>query len=594
MKTIKLRTTLNRFCTFFEKDDALIPQELFSAECSVPDLSGIRFPLPSRKKDYTCSAVSADGVLWLGSNGGVTRWDEKAEDDDDKVMHFGGDRYLHDNKVVTLLADGGNGVWVQTESGVVHIEMKPLSPREKAELLLEESLKIVDRRGMFSQKRLKQPRKLDSFVSYGHSDNDGGFTSCFSVGALFRYAVLKRELGEDAPETKAARELATKTSETCMLLMYISKRGNGFLSRSYLAPDEPVPDDGLFYRITGNKAVALDTNETRKRGIFGLEIDASAPIPERLRRRFTDYGLTEEGLVYKGDTSSDEVTFHFMQLYFSHIFLGEGDPELDELIKESAKKLMAHIIDSGYQLTECDGKPTTWAKWNLEYFSTPLGWTDACLNSAELLSYLKITMAITGEKGRWQEEYEKLIELGYSDLPLKHYDRAFQTSLLEGNDLAAELMYGDNMLAVSSFWALNNLEEDPELLAKYKKAFETWRGTVCRENMPGYEYPFALSCGCEGLDMAANAKWFERFNVSRLAAGVYLEGRNDVAQKRRWNPEYSETSFLLQPDEHFIAKYDRNPWEYKDEDSGGYTVVESCYTYTFAYWIGIYYGLIED
>ncbi len=594
MKTIKLRTTLNRFCSFYKKSDAAVPQQLFSAESKVPDLSEIRFPLPCKKSEYTCSAVSADGVLWLGSDRGVTRWDEKAEDEDDKVMYFSADRYLRDDKVASIISDGDKGVWVQTETAVTHIEMKPLSPRDKAEMLLDESLRIVSRRMMFSQKDLAVPGDVDSFVSYGHSDNDGGFTSCFSVGKLFRYAVLKRELGENDPKVIAARELATKVSETCLLIMHISKRGNGFLSRSYLAPDEPVPDDGLFYQIRGDKAYALDTNAARQRNIAGMELDASAPIPERLRKRFTDYGYTEEGLVYKGDTSSDEVTFHFMQMFYSHLILGADDPELDEIIKDSVKGLMAHIIDNGYQIMEANGKPTTWAKWNTDYFNSEMGWADACLNAAELLSYLKMTMAITGEKGRWQEEYDKLIAMGYADLTLKHIDRFYQISLAGGYDIAGELMYGDNMLAVCSFWALIKLEEDEKLKAIYKKAFETWRGTVCRENMPGYEYPFALSCGCEDLDLEANAKWFERFNVSRLASAVNAVNRNDVAQKHLWNHEQSETSFLLEADERYIAKYDRNFWEFKNEDSGGMNTVESCYPYTFAYWIGLYYGFIED
>ncbi len=593
MNTIKLRTTLNRFCSFYAKDDAAIPQQLFSAKAEVPDLSGIRYPLPSRKKDYTCSAVSADGVLWLGSEGGVTRWDAEAEDDDDKAMHFTANRYLFDNKVVSMIPDGDKGVWVQTETGVTHIEMKPLSTREKAEMLLDESLKIVNRRGMMSQKRLAVARDFSSKVPYGHSDNDGGFSSWFSVGTLFRFATLRRELGDEAPETVAAKELAIRTCETCLLHLYVSKRGNGFVARSYLAPDEPIPDDGLFYRIQGDKAVGVETTDTVKKGIFGLEIDASAPIPERLRRCFTEHGYTEDGLVYKGDTSSDEITAHFLNMLFSHMFLQDVDPDLDELIKQSAKNLMSHIVDNGYQLMECNGKPTTWAKWNLDYFNSFMGWTDACLNSAELLAYLKVTEYITGEQ-RWTDEYNKLLDMGYADLTLKHYNRAYQTSLVEGNDIAAELMYGDNMLAVSSFWMLSILEKDEKLLDIYTRAFDTWRGTVCRENNPGYEYPFALSVGCDGLDLEQNAKWFERFNVSRLAAGVSMETRFDVAKKHRWNYDYIETSFKLQPDEHFIAKYDRNPWEYKNEDSGGMYVVESCYVYTFAYWIGKYYGFIED
>ena len=147
------------------------------------------------------------------------------------------------------------------------------------------------------------------------------------------------------------------------------------------------------------------------------------------------------------------------------MFLQDVDPDLDELIKQSAKNLMAHIVDNGYQLMECNGKPTTWAKWNTDYFNTYFGWADACLNSAELLAYLKVTEFITGEQ-RWADEYSKLIDMGYADLTLKHFDRAYQTSLLEGGDIATELMYGDNMLATCSYWLLIALEENEELKEK--------------------------------------------------------------------------------------------------------------------------------
>ena len=56
---------------------------------------------------------------------------------------------------------------------------------------------------------------------------------------------------------------------------------------------------------------------------------------------------------------------------------------------------------------------------------------------------------------------------------------------------------------------------------------------------------------------------------------------------------YRQTSVLLPPDERFISKYDRDPLEYKNEDSGGLNVVENCYVYTYAYWIGRYFGFIE-
>ena len=592
-QTVKLRSTPNRFCTFYQKDDPTIPQSLFQAEHTVPDLSGIRVPLPSRKVDYTCSAVSADGALWLGSSGGLTRWFPDAHDEEDRVMYFSANRYLPDNHVQSLVADGENGVWVLTKTGVVHVKMKVVSPREKANVLLNETLEAVDRRGMVSQKALSVARDVSSAVPYGHSDNDGCFTAGFTIGEIFRYAVLKREKGENDPETVQARKVATRACEACLLLMHVSKRGDGFVARSYLTPDEPVPDDGLFYRLSGDKAVCLETSFSKKKGLAGVEIDAPAPIPERLRRLYTEKGYEDDGLIYKGDTSSDEISLHFLHIYFAHKFLGEGDPELDELLKSTAARLAEHIVKNGYELMECDGNPTTWAKWSPRYFNTMFGWPDAPLNAAEILMYMKVTQAVTGDYDKWQKEYDKLVEMGYADLTTKHYERAFQASLAENGDVESELMYGDNMLAVVSFWGLLMLEKDEALREKYLAGFRSWHGTVCRENCPGYEYPYALCCGWDTIDLKAAAKWFERTNMSRLAAGVSLGARFDVAKKLRWGG-YEETSFLLQPDERFIAKYDRNPWSFCEEDSGGINYLESCYVYTFAYWIGLYYGFIED
>ena len=88
------------------------------------------------------------------------------------------------------------------------------------------------------------------------------------------------------------------------------------------------------------------------------------------------------------------------------------------------------------------------------------------------------------------------------------------------------------------------------------------------------------------------AEWLYRMNVSRLAAGVSTMKRHDTPVHVRPGGE-KEITWLLPNDERFISKYDRNPFEYKDVDSGGLVCVESCYIYTFAYWMGRYYGFFE-
>lgn len=590
-KPYKLNDHLCRVSKFFALDDKSVPSELFNVKSEAPDLTGFPYPLPSKKKDYSCMAKGSDAE-WYGASNGLTRYCENAEYDDDIVMHFSAPRDLPDNNVKDLLPDGGN-IWVLTDSGVTYIEMKLVSAEEKAEILLQETLKCVDRRGMISQKRLAEPGNLDTALPYGHSDNDGSFTSGYSIGEILKYAVYKREKGETHPDTINAKKVATRACEACLLLLHVHKRGNGFAARTYLCSDEPLPDEGLFFRITDGKATCLETTDSKNKDCSGVVIDASAEIPSRLSKLYTDLGYTDNDIIYKADTSSDEITHHFMHLLFAHEHLGCDDPELDELIISSAKGLMNHIIDHGYELHDFTGKPTSWAKWSVQYFNTEFGWVDGALNSAQLLMYLLVTMKITGEEGKWREHYNHLVnDLGYADMTEKHFDRLYQASLSMGFDFPEDIMYGDHMLATLAFWGLCTLEKDETLLKKYRNGFKAWRTSIAREYNPGYDLPYLLSCPDEEGDIERYASWFRRTNLSRLAAGVSLEGRHDIPVKTL-RTGTKEISVLLPPDERFISKYDRNPVDYKNEDSGGVWVVESCYVYTFAYWIGRYYGFFE-
>ena len=591
IKPYKLKSHLCRFCTFYSAGDEKIPAELLTVKNEKPDLEGFPYPLPSRKCDYTCSVKVGD-IEWYGASNGLTRYDAKAEREEDIVMYFSAPRDLLDNNVKAIMPYGDN-VWVLTESGAAYIEMKLISAEEKADILLAETLKYVDRRGMISQRYLFEGRNLDSIKPYGHSDNDGSFTSGFAIGEVLRYATFKREKGIDHPDTLRAKAVATRAVEACLLLLHIHSRGNGFAARTYLCADEPVPDDGLFFRITDGKATCLETTDSKNKGVTGVVIDASAPIPERLAKLYTEKGYTINDIIYKADTSSDEITHHYINMLIAHEHLGCDDAELDELIKSSAKGLMQHIVDHGYELHDFTGKPTSWAKWSANYFNTEFGWVDGALNSAQLLMYLLVTMKITGEEGIWREHYKRLVnELGYADMTEKHFDRLYQASLSMNFDFVEDIMYGDHMLAVLAFFGLCTLEKDEKLLAKYRKGFKAWRTSLEREHNPGYDLLYAVACPDEEIDFERHADWFYRTNASRLAAGVSLRGRHDVPSKKlRAGAE--EISVLLPPDERFISKYDRNPFDYKDEDSDGVMCVESCYVYTMAYWFGRYYGFFE-
>ncbi len=595
MQKITLTDSLARYVTFFAPDDPAVPAALGQKKTPVPDLSGVRRPLPSRRRDYTCAAKTAK-ALWLGAPNGLTRYAPDEKRDADRVMYFSANRELADNSVLALYAPDAakDAVWVRTETGVSYIELKVLGAEEKAEILTNETLRFVDRHGMVSQKELRTARDPASAVPYGHSDNSGSFTCMFAVGELCKYAVLKRTLGEADAKTQAAKKSTVRACEACLLLCYISCRGNGFVARTYITKDEPVPDDGLFYRITNGKATCLPLTQAKERGIAGKVIDASALIPARLRHMYEDEGYTIDDITYKGDTSSDEITHHYLLFYFIHEILGEEDPELDALVKDRAKAILDHILTHGNALTECDGEPTTWAKWNKEYFGTPIGWSDGCLNAAELLSYLKITMHVTGEQGRWAQAYKRLaVDEGYARLTALHDARFFMSAASQGLEQVEELMYGDNSLATCAYWMLITLEKDETLLKQYKEGYRGWNFTFRREHDPAYDFPYMLCFPEEALDTRLLTDWFRRQLITRVCSTASIDARMDVPCRFR-RGGMKETSCLLPPDEHNVTKYDRNPLSYRREHGErGLYWLESCYVYTYAYWLGRYYGIID-
>ncbi len=592
MEPIVLYPHKTRVITFFEKDNPIVPKSLFSSHNPLPVDSKFIRPLPFRKKDCTCFFQSGD-VIWLGSRYGVARYCEKEKDEYDCVMYFSADRDLKDNNVKSLYGRE-NEIWIETDTSIAHIELKMISAEKKAEMLLAETLNVVERQGMVSDKNLKIPYDLTSKEKFSLSDNDGGFTASFAIGEMMHYAVLKREKGENHPDTRLHREIAMRYFESCLLLMYISGRGDGFVARTYMTSDAPMPDDGLFFKKQGSKAFVLRTSFSIKRNIVGAECDASVEVPPRLAAIYRDLGYSDDDIIYKGDTSSDEITLHVINLYYGHMILGVEDSELDELIKSALSSLMTHIMEHDRELVDFHGEATSWAKWSKNYFSDGIGWGDAPLNAAELLMYLKVTMAVCQDDGKWQDEYNNLLADNYHLLPALHYDRAFASGISMGCEVIEDLMYGDHMLANLSFFGLMMLEKDEQLRDCYYKGWCSWRNTsIGCDHHPIYDIPFAVACPDDYVDREKIKMWFNRSNVSRLAASVSLSSRTDVPMKE-YKAGYCRTSYLLPPDERVITKYDRDSLMYTDGNTRDKYHVETCCPYTMPYWMGRFYGLIKE
>ena len=85
---ILLFPRLTKTSSHYKKYDIEVPKSLHEKTPKKPNLENFPFPLPQKKSDYTCYCVGENGVMWYGSNCGVTRFCENADRKDDIIMHF--------------------------------------------------------------------------------------------------------------------------------------------------------------------------------------------------------------------------------------------------------------------------------------------------------------------------------------------------------------------------------------------------------------------------------------------------------------------------------------------------------------------------
>ena len=100
----------------------------------------------------------------------------------------------------------------------------------------------------------------------------------------------------------------------------------------------------------------------------GLKVNATGTVPERLWNDLigADYDISD--IVYKGDTSSDEIIGHLFLYKLAYDILAPEDPELKAMLEETMEKFAQHLVDNSYTMLDGSGQPTTWAKFARIYF----------------------------------------------------------------------------------------------------------------------------------------------------------------------------------------------------------------------------------
>ncbi len=356
-----------------------------------PDMSGVL------SKDIRCAAIDAMGHLWVGTSEGLNIYDGRnywfngndfysvpTGSFNDMYFAADGKKYFATNTGVITLVEGkityySYGAWLMhptvtqiavsdsgmiaavTPEGISLIFSKEMTLEEKAAHYDEMTDKYFNRNeGYHVTRELRKYGDIESGRLL-NSDNDGLFTGLYCASQCFRYKVTG-----DAK----AKENAKRAVEAMIKLTEVTGKA-GFTARATRYSHEEN-------FATGNRE---------------------------------EWHICEDNpdCEWLGETSSDEMTGHYFAygIYFDLV----ADAKEKKKIAKVVKTITDHIIDNNFHLTDVDGVPTTWANWEPDLLNNDDRWYyERGTNSLEILSFLKTTYHVTGEK-KYNDVYEMLIKL---------------------------------------------------------------------------------------------------------------------------------------------------------------------------------------
>lgn len=321
---------------------------------------------------------------------------------------------------------------------------------------------------------------------------------------------------------------------------------DGFIARTYSLKQEGNDVGGNVHWVHNGDGTATavstkspDDNEYLLHGenYRGTVTDASVQIPQRLWDDLIGSGYDLTDVVYKGDTSSDEVIGHLFIYKIAYDILGEEDPEMKELITTTVEKFAQHLVDNSYCLTEATGQPTTWGKYNRAYLHNGQNVGGGALQSAVVLSAFKLASYVTGDK-KWEDEYRMAAldpAYEYADVMTQYWDR-YKMAILEYAASASPIIsfiirpfmeteiikviyrmiinYSDEEMAMLAFYLLFQMEDDEELLTYYREAItQWWQYSMSMSENPLWYYIYQLAYPTEektdyyGNSLIETASW---------------------------------------------------------------------------------------
>ena len=265
----------------------------------------------------------------------------------------------------------------------------------------------------------------------------------------------------------------------------------------------------------------------------GVVVDASGEFPTRLWNDLVEAGEIKgeakiTDVVYKGDTSSDEVIGHLFLYKLAYDILGAEDEELRQIIASTVDRFAQHVTDNGYMMVDGTGQPGTWSKYNREFFTNSSQLGGAPLTALVCLSTFKLAHYVTGDV-KWHNEYimaalDPAYEYARITTQYKEQCHLYMLNLLNnelggytGGLITADILinsynldmsidspltemlmrlflnYSDEEMAMLAFYILFQMETDETLLAYYREAIDDWWTSIKYSENPLWYYIYQLA-----------------------------------------------------------------------------------------------------
>lgn len=286
---------------------------------------------------------------------------------------------------------------------------------------------------------------------------------------------------------------------------YLKQEDNSTWGNIYFSVNDDKTATGVSSLPTTDSDYLLNNENLR-----GYIVDASKEIPERLWNDVIGSQYKASDVVYKCDTSADELVGHMFIFKLMNDILCPEDPELKELLVDAVNGFAQHMSENNYMLCDATGQPTSWGNFGRTVYCSGTSIAQSPLHTLVLLDIFKTAAYITGYQ-KWEDEYRMAAfdrDFEYAEIASQYSDRvAVSMEYTIGNETAMPLAtvvdllrnttvfntlrklilnYSDEEMAMLAFYNIFQLEKDEKALYYYRSALNQWWESIQYSENPLY------------------------------------------------------------------------------------------------------------